>query len=551
MSIARVTIALALALVLAPMTAAFADHDVVSQPPASPPPLFDNLGTLHRKVTTRVPKAQQYFDQGLRLTYAFNHDEAIRAFTEAARLDPALAMAHWGVALAYGPNINMPMEAEPAKRALEALRRARELAAQASPLERELIEALAARYSDDAARTRGALDTAYAEAMKRVNDRHPTDPDVATLYAEALMVLRPWRQWKKDGTPEPGTLDVIAALERALAKHPEHPGLNHFYIHVVEASPDPGRATAAADRLGKLVPGAGHLVHMPAHIYVRTGRYAEVGEVNRRAVEVDREYIAKHRPSGMYPMMYYPHNIHFVWMASCFEGRREEALKAVGELEQVITPGIVREVPMLEIALPVRLYTLARFGLWDEVLAYPAPDSAFRYTNAVWHYARGLALAARGRYAEAHAEREQIARLAKSFAPDYYISYNRAADLAAVASAALEGEILLREGRAKEAIPHLAEGVRLEDALVYDEPPTWYYPVRLSLGAAQLAAGDAAAAEQTYRKDLEYNPENGWALYGLAQALRALDKSGEAAEVEARLAKAWARADVKLASSRF
>jgi tetratricopeptide (TPR) repeat protein len=514
--------------------------------------LFKNLGTHHHPVTTSSPKAQQYFDQGLRLVYAFNHDEATRAFKEAARLDPNCAMAYWGIALTLGPNYNLPTDQERAKAAYEATQKALSLASQVSEPERAYIEAIAKRYAATLDGDRKALDIAYADAMREVSKRYPDDLDAATLFAESLMNLRPWDLWTLDGQPQPGTEEIVSTLELVLKRNPNHPGAIHYYIHAVEASSQPGRAAPYADRLAKLTPGAGHLVHMPSHTYMRVGRYKDAAESNARAAAVDENYIEKHNVQGVYRMMYYPHNVHFLWAASCMEGRSAVALQAARKVADKAPAEMIREMPPLEFLPPTPLFTLIRFGKWQEILQEPQPPADLKYTTGVWHYARGRAFAATEKLDEAGREQANIEAIATALPPDFKLGENTPANtLLRIASNTLAGEIAARRGQTDEAIRFLEEAVRLQDGLPYTEPPPWYYPVRQSLGAVLLAAGRAAEAEAVYREDLKRNPENGWSLYGLAQSLRAQKKMKEAAAVEKRFRKAWARADVKLTTSRF
>jgi len=358
---------------------------------------IDGLSSWHMPITA-TPIAQKYFDQGMRLVYAFNHDEAIRAFREAARVDPDCAMAWWGVAYALGPNYNMPLDAEHERAAREALVRAQALASRAPAQEQAYVSAVALRYGDG---DRKALDRAFADAMRELAQRFPDDLDAATLYAESLMVLRPWALWSPDGRAEPGTPEILSTLETVLAKDPDHPGANHYYIHAVEASPEPERALASAGRLPGLVPGAGHLVHMPSHVYMRLGRYAEASDANARAIAVDEAYIAREKPQGVYPMMYYPHNLHFLWAAATMEGRSADAIRAARQVTAMAAPEMVRAMPVAEYFVPTAWLALARFGHWKELLAEPAPPGDLRWAHGMWAYARGLALAATGRFGEA------------------------------------------------------------------------------------------------------------------------------------------------------
>ena len=520
--------------------------------PGGPPPLFDDLGRFHRPVSTRVPRAQAYFDQGQRLIYAFNHAEAQRAFEEAVRLDPTCAICHWGIALSLGPNYNSPADEARDKAAMAAIQRAQQRAGGARPAERALIEALAARHSgagDADRRTRAA---AYADAMRGVAARFPDDTDASTLLADALMNLRPWDLWTIDGQPEPGTLEAVAALERALARDPNHPGAAHLYIHAVEASPDPGRAAGAADRLARLMPGAGHLVHMPSHIYFRVGRYADAHAVNVRAVEADRAYFKRQGSPGLYRMTYYPHNIDFIWHAAAMEGRRAETLRGARELAASMPVEMVLESPDMEPATAAPLGALARFGRWAEILAEPAPPAGLLYTTGVWRYARGLALCATNRGAEARRELEALRELIGRVPAERTVAgFFKTTDMLGLAADVLSGEIAGRGGDTDTGVRHLQEAVRRQDRHWFTEPPPWYFPVRQALGAVLLAGGRAGEAEAVYREDLRRNPDNGWSLHGLARSLRAQGKDAEAAAVDARFRTAWARADVVLTASRF
>lgn len=514
-------------------------------------PLFDNLGTHHHPVTTTSPLAQRYFDQGLRLYYAFNNDEALRSFQQAARLDPNCAMAYWGIALALGPNINMPMTRQGEDTAYRAIQIAESLSNAASERERAYIAALGRRYSHQGAGDPAVRKSSYAAAMRDLANRFPRDPDAATLFGGALLNLRPWDQWTPDGRPQPGTLEAVATLQGVLQLNPNHPGANHYYIHALEASPYPEKALPAAERIDELMPGAGHLVHMPSHIYFRLGRYAEAVESSRRGAAVDREYIRKWNPQGNYREMFYPHNIYFEWAALMMEGRSTEVLRAAGDLSEIYSYETARSRPFGEFFMPVFLFSLARFGKWDDILRQPRPPNELRYLTGMWHYARGLALAARGQPNKASFEKERLADIAATVASRVPLVGNSPSVLLRLASTVLTGELAARRGGTEEAIHHLQEAVQLHDQLRYDEPPAWYYPVRQALGAVLLAAGRAPEAEQIYREDLEKHPHNGWSLFGLAECLRVQKKDEEAAAVDVEFRKAWARADVTLEASRF
>lgn len=536
------------------LAASTVDADSVGPQPAQGPdqvPLFSNLGALHYPMTTSSPLAQRYFDQGLRLVFAFNHEEAINSFREAARLDPQAAMPHWGVALALGPNINLPMDQAQEKLAFEAIQAAMKLVGRVTPKERSYIEALGTRYSAAPGASRAKLDAVYAGAMRTLWQRHPDDATAGTLYAEALMNLQPWDYWTAEGKSKGRTEDIVAALEQALAIDPNHPGACHYYIHAVESSPRPERALPCAERLAELAPGAGHLVHMPAHIYLRLGLYAKAAEHNVHAVSADHEYLAQRNLSGIYPVGYAPHNLHFLWAALTMEGRSREALQAARDLNQKATWEQARKEPGLEEFTPTLLFALVRFGQWNEMLVLPKPPGELLYTTVIWHYARGVALAATNRFDEAQREHQALTEAARRLPEGRTVGVVPVVELARIAGLVLAGEIEARQGHFDSAIKTLKEATAVEDAVRYYEPPLWHIPVRHSLGALLLQAGNAAEAERTYREDLKQHPRNGWALFGLEQSLKAQRKEAEAAEVHKQLEKAWARADISLTASRF
>lgn len=510
-------------------------------------PLFSNLGTLHHQVTAN-PVAQRYFDQGLRLMYAFNHEEAINSFREGLRRDPRCAMCHWGIAMALGPNINAPMDSALENEASAEIAAAEELSPRLTASERDYIEAAKLRYSASAGANRAGLDSAYATAMRDVAKRYPRDPDAAALFAESMLDLSPWDNWTPMGEAKSGTQEIVATLERGLAFAPNHPGLCHFYIHTVEASFTPQRALPCAERLGALMPGAGHLVHMPAHIYLRVGRYADATMANEHAAHTDELFLADRQAKGGYPL-YYAHNLDFLRAATMMEGRSAEAIKAAHDLVSRIPADMLLANPSLELFATAHLGTLARFGKWSEILAEPAPAQRLRYVRGAWHYARGLALAGTGRFAEAVAESDSVAAAETALPAGFALGFHSGKSLLAIAHHTLLGEIALRQGRAADAVPHLEKAVQLQDALRYDEPAPWYYPVRESLGAALLAAGRAGDAERVFAEDLRRNPDNGWSLYGLAASLKAQGRDDS--DARRRFAAAWARSDVKLTSSRF
>jgi tetratricopeptide (TPR) repeat protein len=518
-------------------------------------PLFDNLGSHRRRVSTKSPLAQRYFDQGLTLVYGFNHAEAIRSFREAARLDPDCAMAYWGVALALGPNINAPMTKEAVVEAYAALEKAIELGRKTTERERAFIQALAKRYSKEPVEDRKPLDHAYAGAMRELARRFPDDLDAATLFAESLMDTMPWAYWTKDGQPKPETSEILAALESVIARDPKHPGANHYYIHAVEASPDPDRGVASADRLRDLVPGAGHLVHMPGHIYIRVGRYHDASLANERAIEADRDYITQCHAQGMYPVAYVPHNHHFLWAAATMEGRSAKAIEAARHIAANVDQKLIREpgYGTLQHYAVTPLYALVRFGRWDEILKEPAPAKDLLYATGVWHYARGMALARKNKLEEAARELDRVTAIAADPSLESVTIWdiNTTAALMRIAREVLVGELAAERGDGEEAIRHLEAAVKLEVELNYDEPPPWHFPVRQALGAVLLNAGRAVEAEKVYREDLKRYPENGWSLYGLLKSLQAQGNTAAATDAQKRLSKAWAHADVTLTASRF
>ena len=508
-------------------------------------PLYKDLGSHHKPISTKVPGAQQYFDQGLRFVYGFNHAEAIRSFAHAATLDPSCAMCYWGIALAYGPHVNAPMDRAGGVAAYEAVQKALSLKSHASAHERAYIDALAQRYEADPPIDRARLDTLYSHAMAKVANSYPKDLDAATLYAESLMDLRPWNYWRPDGTPYPGTTEIVRQLERVLSRHPQHPGACHYYIHAVEAV-NPKSAVPCAERLARLMPGEGHMVHMPAHIYIRVGRWNDAIQANQHAIHSDEVFIEGQHPVGVYPLAYYPHNIHFLAFASTMAGRSAQAIEAAHTLTSKVNLDAARQVGMLQEMLPYHVLTLTTFGKWDEVLAQPLPPEDIRFSFAMTLYARGVAHAAKAEWAEAQDALDRVTAIDAATAEG---AEEKTA--LSIAVHALSGEMATRRGDVESGITHFREAVKIEDAGLYFEPPKWYYPIRHSLGAALVKAGQSAEAEQVYRKDLQRFPENGWALFGLSQALRAQGKKDSAAAVDARLRKAWAKADVTLTTSRF
>ena len=529
----------------------FSPVEAVPADQSPPPPLFDNLGSLHHPITTTSELAQQYFDQGLRLVYAFNHEEAIRSFEAAAQQDPQAAMPYWGIALALGPNINSPMEKKDERRAIEMVQKARRLAANATPREQAYIDALVARYVSRKGGKRKGLDEAYAKAMRLLAERFPEDTDAATLFAEALMDLRPWDLWKPDGRPQPGTEEIVATLESVLEQNPDHPGACHYYLHAVEASPQPERALLCSERLPGLMPGAGHLVHMPAHIYMRLGKYHEAVERNREAAHVDQLYLAGRNQVDEYADGYYTHNLHFLWASLLMEGRNVEAMEAARNLAATITEEEARKDRWKELYLPTPIFSMIRFGRWEELLREPAPPKGLRLLEGMWRLGRGLALVATGRLPGAEGEHVVLAGLTKRIRRDQTTEEKTERILLKIAERILAGELAARRQHYDDAIRLLEEAVKMEETLQYSEPPLWPLSVRHHLGAVLLLADRQSQAEAVYNADLLRHPDNGWALIGLIQSLRAQQKDDQAAEAEERFKKAWAHADFIPAASRM
>ena len=529
----------------------FAPVEALPADRAALPPLFDNLGSLHHPITTTSELAQQYFDQGLRLVYAFNHEEAIRSFEAAAQQDPQAAMPYWGIALALGPNINSAMEKKDERRAIEMVQKARRLATNATPKEQAYIDALVARYVNRKGGKRKGLDEAYAKAMRLLAQRFPDDTDAATLFAEALMDLRPWDLWKPDGRPQPGTDEIVATLESVLEQNPDHPGACHYYLHAVEASPQPERALPCAERLPGLMPGAGHLVHMPAHIYMRLGRYHEAVERNREAAHVDQEYLASRNLTGEYADGYSAHNLHFLWASLMMEGRNVEAMEAARNLAATIIVEEARKDRWKELYLPTPIFSMIRFGRWEEMLREPAPPRGLRLLEGMWRLGRGLALVATGRLPGAEGEHVVLAGLTKRIRRDHTTEEKTERMLLKIAERILAGELAARRQHYDDAIRLLEEAVKMEETLQYSEPPLWPLSVRHHLGAVLLLADRPSQAEAVYHADLLRHPDNGWALIGLIQSLRAQQKDDQAAEAEERFKKVWAHADFIPAASRM
>jgi tetratricopeptide (TPR) repeat protein len=513
-------------------------------------PRLQKLGSHVFPVSTKNRQAQLFMNQGLNLAYAFNHAEAGRAFLEAVRLDPNLAMGYWGAALVLGPNINAPMGADAEAPALAAIQKAVSLKSHASTREQAYIDALAQRYSGKA-EDRTARDHAYADAMRKVQQQFPDDLDAATLYVESMMDLRPWGYWTRDGQPYEGTAEIVALTEKIMARNPQHPGALHLYIHLVEAN-DASKAEPAADRLITLMPAAGHMVHMPAHIYQRVGRYADATRSNELAIAADEDYISQCRAQGLYPMAYYPHNLHFLWFAATAEGRSKLAIESARKTASRVDDETLKAVSILAGFRVVPYFALTRFGKWDEMLREPEPPATSAYLQGMWHYARGISFVAKGQTDKAEEELAKLNETLKDKSLDGPLfSLNTARAVISIAPEVLGGEIAAAKKDYDAAVSHLERAVRFEDALVYTEPAEWHYPPRHALGAVLLEANRPAEAETVYWEDLRRNRENGWSLFGLMQALKAQGKNADAALVEARFKKAWTRADVTLSASRF
>ncbi|MHC5743268.1 MAG: tetratricopeptide repeat protein [Nostoc sp.] len=505
--------------------------------------LISGLGTIHHPVSTSNPQAQEFFDQGLNLIYAFNHDEAVRSFQYAAKLDPHLAIAYWGIALALGPNINSAIDPNRELAAYQAVQQALALSSQASTPERDYITALAKRYSQNADADLYQLAVDYAKAMGNLVKRYPDDLDAATLYAESLMDLHPWQHWTKDGKPQPDTEEIVAVLESVLKRNPNHAGANHYYIHAVEASPSPERALASANRLGTLAPAAGHLVHMPSHIYFRVGDYEGAMQANEQAIAQDDIYIKKYQVQGTYPMMYYNHNVDFFMVASSMAGKYQDALQAAEQLVANAT-AIDPYAPMLEGFLGSKMLIQTRFSDWDAILRTPAPEAKLPTTSAVWHFARGMASAATGKLENAASESRALLAAKQGISTAATIGFSPANRILDIASKVLDAKIAREKHDYESAILLLEKAVAAEDALDYVEPPDWYFPTRESLGAVLLAKGDYREAEKVFRADLKKYPHNGRSLFGLQASLQALGKDEAAQVVKAELETAW-KGDVR------
>ncbi len=514
-------------------------------------PKLQNLGSHVFAVSTQNEDAQRYMNQGINLTFGFNHFEAGRAFREATRLDSTLAMAYWGQALVLGPNINAAMNPDDESQALDLIQQAKSHISQTSPKEKALIMALEKRYTGNAVE-RAANDVAYADAMRAVHQRFPNDPDITVFYIESMMNLRPWGYWMPDGRPEEGTTEIVVLTESVLSQSPKHPGALHLYIHLIEPTATPERAEKAADTLMRLMPDAGHMVHMSSHIYQRVGRYADAMKSNQLAIAADERYLKQNKVEGIYPMGYVPHNIHFLWFAATANGQSKIAIEAAEKIASKIDDMTLAEMPLTAVFRMVPYWAWARFGLWQEILNEPAPPATNPFLKGSWHYVRGLAFIATEQLPQAKQELASLQHIMQD--PSLHgplFSKNTAFTILRIAPEVLAGEIAAAQGQFKSAISHLEKAVRLEDALIYTEPAEWHYPPRLALGAILLEAGYPNEAETVYWEDLRRNRDSGWSLYGLLKALQVQNKIEDAAQIEARFKKAWEQADVALTASRF
>ncbi len=516
-------------------------QDHASHVQTHPVTLVTGLGDLHHPVSTHNPQAQQFFDQGLRFIYAFNHDEAARSFQHAADLDPKLAMAYWGVAEAVGPNYNDPADPDRYKHAHDAVQKAVDLSSGASPSEQAYVQALAKRFPADPSSDLKKAAEDYRDAMRQLVNQFPDDLDAATLFAEAGMNLHPWGLWHQDGTPEAGTEEIVTTLESVIKRDPNHLGAIHYYIHAVEASNNPERALAGANKLASLAPGAGHIVHMPAHIYIRTGDYEAAVTTNEKAAEVDRAYLKASGEQGIYPMMYYSHNLHFVAMCGAMNGRYAEARKNAELLAANVGPH-VKEMPPLEGFMTIPIAVEIRFHHWNEILKMPAPDPAMKTATFFWHFGRGLALAGTGKLADAEAEYKILSEAEAAMPPDVVFQMpinNKTKDIMKIAENVVGAKIALAKKDSNTAIKMLTEAVAIQDTLKYGEPPDWFFPVRESLGGALLMNGDAAGAEKVFREDLNRNPRNPRSLFGLQQSLLQQKRDYDAGFVQKQFESSW------------
>lgn len=522
------------------------DHSAHSQ--SKPATLMSGIGNAHHPVSTSNPEAQKFFDQGLRLIYDFNHDEAARSFQRAAELDSKLAIAYWGVAEAVGPNYNDPASDDRFKQAHEAIQKAVDLSGNASPSEQAYIQAMAKRFPADPKADRRKAAEDYHDAMREVSKKYPDDLDAATLFAESGMNLHPWGLWHVDGTPEAGTEEIVATLESVIRRDPNHLGAIHYYIHATEASANPERALAGANRLAALAPAAGHIVHMPAHVYIRTGDYDAAVKTNEQAVAADQAYIKASGAQGIYPMMYYSHNLHFIAACASMNGNYAEARKNAELLVANVGPH-VKDMPPLEGFMTIPMAVDVRFHRWSDILAMPQPDAAMQIATGYWHFAHGMALAGTGKVSEAEAEYKIVSEAEQNTPPDKVFAMpinNKAKDIMKIAENVLGAKIAMAKKDNAQAISLLTAAVAIQDTLKYGEPPDWFFPVRESLGGVLLINGDAAGAEKVFRADLDRNPRNPRSLFGLQQALKAQDRNYDAGFVESEFRDSWKGGEVKV-----
>ena len=514
-------------------------------------PLFENLGSLSFPITTSEEMAQTFFNQGLRLTYAFNHAEAHRSFMEASRLDPKSAMTYWGQAYALGPNINDPLPLDERKEKYnEAMAKAKKLAATASPKEQALINALTSRYSTDLTMDVAELNMAYMNAMTEVVKQFPEDSNIQTLYAASVMNTVPWNYWDKDGNPSPNISEAKAALEKAMEINPDNPGAHHYYIHMVEL-PTPDLAVPSADKLASLMPAAGHIVHMPSHIYIRVGRYLDAVKINQAAILADEDYISQCYSQGLYPLGYYPHNIHFLWSAASLLGASDIAIDAAKKTAEKVPTGELITLTFLQDFASTPMLAYVRFGKWNEILTIPAPNPEIKHVNLMRHYARGIAFVRKNNAKEAQEELDALAALKEDPELENLVATanNNSASIARIAYEVVAGELASLNGNLPKAIEHLQNAVSLEDKLVYTEPAAWHVPTRQNLGAILLKAKKFNEAEVIYKEDLKILRQNGWSLMGLYKSLLAQGKMDEAALIKAEYDKAWANADIEIDTS--
>ena len=519
--------------------AAVAQHEMHSG--SKPATLMSGLGDLHHPVSTSNPQAQQFFDQGLRLIYAFNHDEAGHSFQRAAELDPKLAMAYWGIAEAVGPNYNDPASDDRFKAAHDAIQKALDLSGNGSSIEKAYIEAMAKRFPGDPKADRRKAAEDYRDAMRELVKQYPDDLDAATLFAESGMNLHPWGLWHPDGTPEAGTEEIVSTLESVIRRDPNHLGAIHYYIHAVEASRSPERALAAANRLATLAPAAGHIVHMPAHVYIRTGDYESAVKTNQKAATADEAYIKASGAQGIYPMMYYSHNLHFIAMCSAMNGNYAESKKAADMLAAHVAPA-VKDMPPLEGFMTIPMAVEVRFHHWNDILAAKPPDPAMKVSTVFYHFARGMALAATGKLADAEAEHKLVSEAEQATPEDVVFAMpvnNKAKDILKIAKNVLGAKIALAKKDNEGAMTMLRQAVVIQDSLKYNEPPDWFFPVRESLGAVLLSSGNAVEAEKVFREDLEHNPRNPRSLFGLREALKAQKRDYDAGFIQKQFEASW------------